>query len=147
MKKLLAIVLALFLFLSSCGALAEAYTCTVDFELALEEIMALSGMELDEEDQVAVEMLLPLLNKLDLQATLADEQLQLGIAANGTPIVSVTGGIQGDQIVLVSDLFPSYYLTLSQEFIESALQEVAAVRPQMDPAVVQAMEKADSRTC
>ena len=142
MKKMLAIVLALFLSLSSCGALAEAYTCTVDFELALEEIMALSGMELDEEDQVAVEMLLPLLNKLDLQATLADEQLQLGIAANGTPIVSVTGGIQGDQIVLVSDLFPSYYLTLSQEFIESALQEVAAVRPQMDPAVVQAMEKA-----
>lgn len=142
MKKMLAIVLALLLSLSSCGALAETYTCTVDFELALEEIMALSGMEFSEEEQVAMDMLLPIINKLDLQATLADEQLQLGIAANGTPIVSFTGGIQGDQIVLVSDLFPSYYLTLSQEFIENAMQEAAASMPQMDPAVVLALEKA-----
>ena len=69
MKKMLALFLALILSLSSIGAFAEedAFTCTVDFELALEELMNMAGAAMDDEALGAsISMLLPLINKMDL---------------------------------------------------------------------------------
>lgn len=137
MKKALAAVLALLLCLSSCCALAEEanLSCTMDVDMPLEEILALAGTDLSDEEQAIMDMIIPLLKKMQLQAIIGDDDMQLSLIANHSPIVTLYGQIQGDQMVLLSDLIPSYYLTISQETIQTLLQEMAASLPdegQMD---------------
>ncbi len=137
MKKALAALLALLLCLSSCFALAEEadLTCTMDVDMPLEEILALAGTELSDEEQAVMDIIMPLLKKMQLQAVISDDEMQLSLIANDSPIVTLYGQIQGDQMVLLSDLVPSYYLTISQETAQALLQEMAASLPdegQMD---------------
>lgn len=143
MKKILALVLSLILSLSSIGAVAdEGFTAKLDFEIAFDQLMTLAAAEMDEETAAAAQMILPLLNKMDLQVVAADEQVQLSLAANNMPIASLALGMQENQIVIVSDLFPSYCLTLSLETVEALLTEAASAMPQIDAATEEAMEDA-----
>ena len=124
MKKILALLLSLVLSLTSVGALAdEGFTATLDFEWAPEELLALAAADLDEESAAAAQMILPVINQLDLQVVKENEQFQLSILAKNIPIASLTLGLQGNQIVIVSDLVPSYYLSVSMETLEALMAE------------------------
>ena len=142
-KKILALLVSLVLMCSSIGAVAEEnYTTTLRFDLAAEELLMLSGAEFGEEEEAIADILLPLIEKLNFKLITADEQMQLSLAIDDAAIASLTGGISGDQIVIVSDLFPSCYLSLSLETLESLMLEAAAVMPQIDTNAEAAMEEA-----
>ena len=146
MKKILALLVSLVLMCSSIGAVAEEnYTTTLRFDLAMEELLMLSGAEFGEEEEAIADILLPLIEKLNFKLITADEQMQLSLAIDDASIASLTGGISGDQIVIVSDLFPSCYLSLSLETLESLMVEAAAVMPQIDANAEAAMEKAGAQ--
>ena len=142
MKKILALVLALILGLSSVGAVADDYTATLDFDFPTEQLLSMASIAMDEETLSMAQIMLPIINQLDLQLVAVDEQIQFNIVAKDTSIASLALGMQGDQFVVVSDLFPSYYLSVSMETVMALMEEAAAAMPQMDEDMEEALENA-----
>lgn len=134
MKKILALLVALMMALSCTLALAEeseiafpgitiASELDVDTEAATQLLTAFGVAE----DQLPVaQAVLALLDAVSEQLIVADGGVEYDLAFNGNSALTLGGALDESGITVVSSLFPSYVLTLSQETLSALLEQVFA---------------------
>lgn len=133
--KFIALLLALVMALSCAGALAEQTqpftTCTADCTATEELIGAWLEEQAGDDAAVYLPSVLSLVNHLSVRAVMGPEGAQAELLLKDSVIATIVGGMADGQFVLVSDLFPSYAITLSPEAVQNA-----GVRPEMDDEAV-----------
>lgn len=118
MKKLMALAMALVMALSCAGALAEDAPAlapsTTEMSVAVNEdlLYALLDSLGSEEDTQMISLIASLLNNLGAQSVVADNGVQMELTLKGSPVVTATVAAAEDAMVVTSNLFPSYALTL-----------------------------------
>lgn len=143
MKKLMALLLALVMALSCVGALAEntdalvtsttQMTFAVNDELVSALLPALAEQELTEEDQQMLSQLLAMLNNLGAKCVVAENGVQVELTLKDVPVATLVGAAGEDGLTLMSDLFPSYALTMPADAL-------AQTNTLPDEAMLQSLE-------
>lgn len=144
MKKMLALILALLMALSCTGALAEEATPvtmqgTVHFnEEMLSSLIGMASPEMGEAEMQAMDTLMAVLNNLGFQAVIGKTNAQIVLTLKGMPVMTVVAAETEKGYAAVSDLFPNYALTVSQETIDELTQSALSSMPEMDAAAMEA---------
>ncbi|MBR3742574.1 MAG: hypothetical protein IKN04_19335 [Clostridia bacterium] len=139
MKKLLALLLALVMALGCAGAFAEetqsneiavelpsftvAFESTADVD-ALMNLLPMFGV--DETTMGMMQTILPLLAEVNGQLVFADNGAQIDLGLKGQNVLTIAGEQTEGGFALASDILPSYVLTLSNETIETLMQQFTA---------------------
>ena len=124
MKKIVALMLALILILSASIAFAEQAEealpagLTLSSSISVERgaaggIMEALGIAGDR--QTVVDSALAVLNTVNDRLTIAKNGIDYRFAMNDTELMSVTGGMTDEGLVLMSSLIPDHALTLSAD--------------------------------
>lgn len=121
MKKLLALLLALIMALGCAAASAETvYTKIAVNHDAAKALMAGFGMP---EDQMGmVDPILAIVDALGIKVITVEDGAQIDLDFNGADALSLGCAMDGENITLVSTLFPSYVLTMKTETIGQMMQ-------------------------
>lgn len=136
MKKILALILALLMALSCCGAVAETAT-SIPF-LGTGDMTVVSGAQVDEEALNAllpmlgvdensaglIKTLLPLLNNLTEQGVMAGGGFQYDMFLKDSPLATIAVEQNENGIALATDLLPSYVISITPEDIQSLMGQV-----------------------
>lgn len=156
MKKLFAVLMALLLALSCFGAVAEeesfnlpavevpSFTATGSVTIDQEQLVALLPMFGLEESMVSmVKMVLPVVSNLGCRVTL-NNGLQLDVLLKGQDVASAALTADENGLIAVSDVIPSYVLTLSkdtiQQFVDQLTEQMSAMTSELDMEAI--MERA-----
>lgn len=129
MKKLLALMMALVLALSCVGAFAEDTTAvlptntttTISISMNGEMFAALAGDSATEEDQQMLAQTLSLINNLGARIITTENGVQAELTLKDTTVATVVGVTSETGALAVSDLFPSYAVTLAPETLAQTL--------------------------
>ena len=141
MKKLLALLMALLMALSCVSAIAEgaqdtqpelpvpqqipAMTTVSKLHVNEEQATQLLGGLLGEDNQEVFGYVMALLNNLGARVVSGPQGVQEELTLKDTPIFTVAGGMGEEGLVLVSDMFPSYAFTLSNETIAKVVEALS----------------------
>ena len=136
MKKLLAVLLVLMMSLASLGAFAEetepalpaleipAFTVTSSLSLDQEMAAQLLPLFVTDEAQLGMIMkVLPVVGNLGARLTAADGGVQADIRLKDADVASIAVAQTEDGFALVSDVIPSYVITVSNETIKNLTEQ------------------------
>ena len=131
MKKFLSLMLALMMMLFSVSALADAKTVTIQANIDKDQLATVAPMfNIPSDAQGAVDAIVALVNGLCIKIVATDNAGEIDIdLAAGDHLVAIGGGLDGNNIVVGSDLLPSYLFSLSEEFIQQMMQQIMAKLP------------------
>ena len=133
MKKILAMLLALMMALSCALAAAEeaaapaipSFTLECETEINEEALMKLlPKIGIDESQLPIVQNLLPILANLSEKLVIADNGAQLDLMLKGTPVATLAAKANDTGLEAVTNLLPSYKITLQKETLENLLQNM-----------------------
>lgn len=153
MKKLLALMMALMMALSCLGAQAEMtlpmnanMTVQVNAD-ALATLLQMTGTEMDETTSAAMSSLLAMINALSVNAAVAEGGAQAEIRLKDTAIGTVNAGTdENGNLAIVSDLFPTYAITVSPETLSELMSTAAnsdqTALPGMDDVLATVQQQA-----
>ncbi|MBR1586255.1 MAG: hypothetical protein IJ662_11985 [Clostridia bacterium] len=158
MTRILAILMAAVMALSCVGTLAETEKATATYTLNDELFDSLAGMLLGGDDEGTQELLghvKALINNLGLYAAEDDNNGVFQLTLAGQPVLScAVSRTEDGGLVAVSDLFPSYALTVSGETLnqlmsmlnDEAMQEmvekvITAIVPRLEAYMTAVMSK------
>ena len=128
MKKLLALMLALMLALTSAPAFAQ----TVYTKLAVDTNQArglISGFGVPEEQMGAIDAVLAAVNALGVRVTTVADGAQVDLSMNDADALSLGLATDDAGMTIVSTLFPNYALTLQNETVAAMMEQMAANMP------------------
>ena len=148
MKKLFAILMALLLALSCFGAVAEEesfnlpavevpnVTATGAVTIDQDQLLALLPMFGVDEDMLGmVKAVLPVAANLGCRVTL-NNGAQIDVQLKGQDVASAALAVTDDGLTVVSDVIPSYVLTLSkdtiQQFVDQIIEQIKAALGELD---------------
>lgn len=161
MKKLLALMMTLALALSCVGVQAEM-TLPVNANVtvqvngdSLSTLLMMTGTEMDENSTAAMSSLLAMLNALSVNVAATEEGMQAELRLKDTAVGTVNlGADEKGNLVMVSDLFPTYAITMTPETLNQLLSldetdqpalanmdDVAAALQQQIAAVTEGMQE------
>lgn len=126
MKKVCSLIVALLLAVCCFGASAETVTVTAHID---ENMLAslLAGAVPPEQNDALMSTVTAFMDALSIKTVAAqDTGAQVDIQLNGQAVATVSVGGQGDQLVIVSDLFPNYVITVTQEEMQAIVQAAGA---------------------
>lgn len=126
MKKVCALVMALFLAVCCFGASAETATVTVQIN---ENVLAngLAGAVPPEQNDALMSTVTAFMDALSIKTVTAqDAGAQVDIQLKGQTVATVSAAAQGEQLVVVSDLFPNYAITVTKEEMQAIAQTFGA---------------------
>lgn len=150
MKKLLSLLIALAMLLSCTAALAEDTQAatpemdpvTVNAKLHLngDIIASLLAVQADEATLQLMNNVLAIINEASVQAVITSGGAQLDLKLRDALMLSASA-VQNEQgLVVASDLFPSYVLTLSNETIGQVMQQFSESAAQSGAGMDEALE-------
>ena len=122
MKKICSLIMALLLAVYCIGASAETATVTVQMN---ENMLAngLAGAVPPEQSDALMNTVTAFMDALSFKiVTAQDAGAQADIQLKGQTVATVSVAAQGDQMVIVSDLFPNYAITVTQEELQAIAQ-------------------------
>lgn len=136
MKKLLALMMTLALALSCVGVQAEM-TLPVNANVtvqvngdSLSTLLMMTGTEMDENSTAAMSNLLAMLNALSVNVAATEEGMQAELRLKDTAVGTVNlGADEKGNLVMVSDLFPTYAITMAPETLNQLLSLDTADQP------------------
>lgn len=136
MKKLLALMMTLALALSCVGVQAEM-TLPVNANVtvqvngdSLSTLLMMTGTEMDENSTAAMSSLLAMLNALSVNVAATEEGMQAELRLKDTAVGTVNlGSDEKGNLVMVSDLFPTYAITMAPETLNQLLSLDTADQP------------------
>lgn len=136
MKKLLALMMTLALALSCVGVQAEM-TLPVNANVtvqvngdSLSTLLMMTGTEMDENSTAAMSSLLAMLDALSVNVAATEEGMQAEIRLKDTAVGTVNmGADEKGNLVMVSDLFPTYAITMAPENLNELLSLDTADQP------------------
>ena len=148
MKKLFALMMALLLALSCFGAVAEEesfnlpaveipnVTATGAVTIDQDQLLSLLPMfDVDEETLSVVKAVLPVAANLGCRVTL-NNGVQIDVQLKGQDVASAALAVTDDGLTVVSDVIPSYVLTLSkdtiQQFVDQIIEQIKAALGELD---------------
>ena len=161
MKKLLALMMTLALALNCVGVQAEM-TLPVNANVtvqvngdSLSTLLMMTGTEMDENSTAAMSSLLAMLNALSVNVAATEEGMQAELRLKDTAVGTVNlGADEKGNLVMVSDLFPTYAFTMTPETLNQLLSldgtdqpalanmdDVAAALQQQIAAVTEGMQE------
>ena len=125
MKKLFALMLALVMMLTAAFSLAETVTITfkADFDVAQR---ALPMMNVPAEQVAQFQPIFNLLNALGINVIVDGNAAQLDLNVNGNTAVSI-GGKAGNEILIGSNLVPSYLFKITEEDVQNIMAQIPGV--------------------
>ncbi len=134
MKKLIALLVAMMMVFSCASVLAEETAISIDVpnftltsEVTVDEeqvIALLPVLGLPEENVGMVQAFLPMLNGLSETLIFADMGLQYDLLLKGQEILSLVAEANENGLALVSNLVPSYKLTIQAETIQKLVNQL-----------------------
>lgn len=128
MKKLLALILALMLALGCASAFAQ--TVVTKVTVGREQALALaSGSGVPDDQLGIIDAALAVVNALDVRVTTVEDGAQVDLGLNDEDALSLGWATDEAGVAVVSTLFPNYYLTITNETIESMMEQMAASMP------------------
>lgn len=150
MKKLLSLLIALAMLLSCTAALAEdtqaatpemdPVTVNAKMNLNSDIIASLLAVQADEATLQLMNNVLAIINEASVQAVITSGGAQLDLKLRDALMLSASA-VQNEQgLVLASDLFPSYVLTLSNETIGQVMQQFSESAAQSGAGMDEALE-------
>lgn len=122
MKKVCSLIVALLLAVCCFGASAETVTVTAHMD---ENILAslLAGAVPPEQNDALMSTVTAFMDALSFKTVaVQDAGAQVDIQLKGQTIATVSIAAQGDQMVIVSDLFPNYAITATPEELQAIAQ-------------------------
>jgi hypothetical protein len=148
MKKLFALMMALLLGLSCFGAVAEEgsfnlpavevpnVTATGAVTIDQDQLLSLLPMFGVDEDMLGmVKAVLPVASNLGCRVTL-NNGAQIDVQLKGQDVASAALAVTDDGLTVVSDVIPSYVLTLSkdtiQQFVDQIVEQMKAMLGEVD---------------
>ena len=150
MKKLLSLLIALAMLLSCTAALAEdteaaipamdPITVNAKMNLNSDIIASLLAVQADEATMQLMNNVLAIINEASVQAVITSGGVQFDLKLRDALMLS-TSAVQNEQgLVVASDLFPSYVLTLSNETIGQVMQQFSESAAQSGVGMDEALE-------
>ena len=134
MKKMLALMIALMMALSCFGAVAEelaipeipSFTATASVTVDQEQLLSVLPMfGISESDLGMVKMVLPIVSNLGIRAAVADGA-QIDVLLKGAEMASIACAPTEEGLILVSDVLPSYVITVSNETIQQLVEQMTS---------------------
>lgn len=132
MKKILAMMLAMMLALGCVGAFAEeaqnaSFTAYCETEINQEALAALlPALGMDESMVSTVQSIVPLISNLSEKVSFDGSALQFDMLLKDTAIATVGARLGEAGAEIVSNLIPSYKLTVSAETVNSLLSKLTS---------------------
>lgn len=125
MKKLLALALALLMAMSCVIASAETYG--IHLNIDRDQATALIAPDGSDDQKTLVDTVVALLNALGVNVSTDDEGAQIDLDLKDQPVLSLAFATDDQGISVVSNLFPNYMVTISQDTITEYMKNVPGV--------------------
>ena len=127
-KSILALILVLSMLLGCTGAAGETVSvqAAIDKDAAIE---LLTGAGVTEDTQAMAGAVIDLVNALGISVIKAENGAEIGLELNGSNALSLGWQADGEDVTLVSTLFPDYVLMMKKETIRQMLEQAQTYVP------------------